>query len=68
MSDEFDLADTTRAQFDMLGHLFARHFAADLRVQSAHGIDRAEVEILAEDEGAAGVLQRAHPFLSLIHI
>jgi hypothetical protein len=32
-----------------------RHFAAYLRMQLAHGIDRAEIEILAEYEGTAQV-------------
>jgi hypothetical protein len=48
LGDELDLADAAGAQLDVLGHFLARHLAADLRVQGAHGIDGAEVEILAD--------------------
>jgi hypothetical protein len=53
LGDELDLADAAGAELDVVGHVLARHFAANLRVQVAHGVDGAEVEILAENEGAA---------------
>ena len=52
LGDELDLADAARAELDVVGHVAPRHFAADLRVQLAHGVDGAVVEVLAENEGA----------------
>ena len=46
----------------MVGHVLARHFAANLRMQVAHGVDGAEIEIFAKDEGAGDPCQRLDPF------
>jgi hypothetical protein len=61
LGHELDLADAAGAELDVIGHVLARDFAADLRVQVAHGVDGAEVEVLAEDEGARNLAQRLHP-------
>ena len=61
LGDELDFADAAGAELDVVGHVLARHFAANLRVQVAHGVDGAEVEILAEDEGAGDLLHCRHP-------
>ena len=55
LGDELDLADAARAELDVVGAVAAGDFAADLRVQLAHGVDRAEVEVLAEHERAGDV-------------
>jgi len=52
LGDELDLADAAGAELDVAGHVLARHLAADLRVQAAHRVDCAEIQIFAEDEGA----------------
>jgi hypothetical protein len=58
LGQELDLADAAGAELDVVGHVLAGHFAADLGVQVAHRVDGAEVEVLAEDEGAGDVGQR----------
>ncbi len=57
LGDELDLADAAGAELDVVGLVLLRHFAADLRMQFAHGVDGAEVEVLAKYEGAADRLQ-----------
>ncbi len=57
LGDELDFADAAGAELDVVGHVLLRDFAADLRMQVAHGIDGAEIEVLAEHEGAADGLQ-----------
>jgi len=57
LGDELDLADAARAELDVVGAVTAGDLAADLRVQFAHGVDGAEVEVLAEHEGAGDVAQ-----------
>ena len=47
----------------MVDHVLARNFAANLRMQVAHGVDRAEVEVFAEDEGSRDFFQRGAPLL-----
>jgi hypothetical protein len=42
-------------------HVLLRHFLANLRVQIAHRVDRAEVEVFAENKGAAHGLQLVKP-------
>ncbi len=62
LGDELDFANPARSQLDVLGHVLARHFAANLRVQIAHGVDRPIVEVFAEDEGTTEGVQRVDPF------
>jgi hypothetical protein len=50
LGDELDLADAAGTELDVVGLVLLRHFLADLRVQFAHGVDGAEVEVLAEHE------------------
>jgi len=57
LGDELDFTDAAGTQFDVVGHVLLRHFSADLGVQPAHRVDRAEIEILAKDEGLADLLQ-----------
>ena len=68
---ELDFADAARAELDVLGAVPARHLAPNLCMQVAHGVDRAEVEVFAVDEGAHDVLQRRIPFrlqiVALVH-
>jgi hypothetical protein len=45
----------------VIGHVLARDFAANLGMQVAHGVDRAEVEILAEDKGPANAAAGRRP-------
>ena len=52
LGDKFDLADTARAEFDVVHHAFFADFAADLAVQVAHRLIRAVIQIFAEHEGA----------------
>ena len=40
LRDEFDLADASRSELDLIGELPPRHFLADLRVQLAHRPER----------------------------
>ena len=61
LGDELDLADAAGAEFDVVDHVLARHFATNLRVQVAHGVNCAEIEIFAENEGAGNPPQRGHP-------
>ena len=61
LGDELDFADAARPELDVVSHVLARHLAANLRVQFAHGVDGAEVEIFAEDEGAGNLLHCRHP-------
>ena len=61
LGDELDFADAAGAELDVVGHVLACDFAANLRMQVAHGVDGAEIEILAEDEGASDLLHRRHP-------
>ncbi len=56
LGDELDLADAARAQLDVVGHVLARHLAADLLVQLTHGAEHAEVDVFAEHE------RHAQPF------
>jgi hypothetical protein len=53
LGDEFDLADAAGPELDVVGLVLFRHFLADLRMQLAHRVDGAEVEVFAENEGAA---------------
>src|SRR4030095_4988104 len=48
LGNEFDFANPARAELDVIRHLLTFDLAADLRMQFAHGIDGAVVEILAE--------------------
>jgi hypothetical protein len=57
LGEKLDFADAARAELDVVGHVFFRHFAANLRMQFAHRVDRAEIQILAKHEGAADALQ-----------
>jgi hypothetical protein len=57
LGNELDFADAAGTELDVVGLVLLRHFLADLRVQLAHGVDGAEVEVLAKDEGAADGLQ-----------
>ncbi len=50
LRDEFDLADAAGAELDVVEQVAALHFLADLRVQPAHRLDRAEVQVFAEHE------------------
>src|SRR4249920_3455293 len=50
LRNEFDFANAARPQLDVVGHFAACHFATNLRVQAAHGVDGAEVEVFAEYE------------------
>ena len=52
LGDKFDLADTARAEFDVVRHAFFADFAADLAVQVAHRFIRAVIQIFSEHEGA----------------
>ena len=52
LRDEFDLADATRAELDLIGQLPPRHFLADLRVQLAHRRESPVIEILPVHERA----------------
>ena len=61
LGHEFDFADAAGAELDVIGHVLARHFATDLGMQVAHGVDGAEIEVLAEDEGPGAALQGVHP-------
>ena len=45
-----------------MGAVAARDLAPDLHVQVAHGVDRAEVEILAKDEGAGDAVELGPAF------
>ena len=63
LRDEFDFADAARAELDVIGLVLARYFAANLRVQVAHGVDRAEVEVLAINERADDFTQRLDPMI-----
>ena len=58
---ELDFPDSAGAELDVVGHVLARNFAADLRVQVAHGVDRAKIEVLAKDEGARNGFQGNRP-------
>ena len=58
---ELDLANPAAPELDVVGHVLARHLAANLRVQVAHRVDGAEIEVLAEDEGAGDLLHCRHP-------
>jgi hypothetical protein len=57
LGDELDLAYAAGTEFDVVGHVLLRHLAANLRVQFAHRVDGAEIEILAEYEGMPDLLQ-----------
>ncbi len=61
LGHELDFADAAGAELDVIGHVLARHFATDLGMQVAHGVDGAEIEVLAEDEGAGDALQGVDP-------
>src|SRR5690606_18361989 len=54
---KLDLAYAARAELDVVGHVLAFDLAAYLRVQLAHGVDGAVIEVLAEHEGAADRFQ-----------
>ncbi len=56
LRQEFDLADTTATEFDVVAALrmaafLAQDFSAYLPMHVAQGMDRAEVEVTAVDEG-----------------
>src|SRR5690606_34845583 len=57
LGDELDLADAAGADLDVVGAVAARDLAADLRVQVAHRVEGAVVEVLAEHEGAGDLLE-----------
>ncbi len=57
LRDELDLADAAGTELDVVRHVLPGDLAANLRMQVAHRVDRAEVEILAEHEGGADLLQ-----------
>ena len=61
LGHELDFADAAGAELDVVGHVLARDLAADLSVQVAHGIDRAKIEVLAEDEGARDAFELGIP-------
>ena len=61
LGHELDLADAAGAELDVVGHVLACHFAADLGVQVAHRVDGAEIEIFAEYEGPGDFLHGRHP-------
>ena len=71
LGDELDLADAAGTELDVVGHVLARHLAADLRMQVAHRVDGAEIEVLAEDEGAGDLLHQPDPLglqvVALVH-
>ena len=52
LGHELDFANPAGAELDVVGLVLARDFTADLGVQVAHRVDRAEIEVFAEDEGA----------------
>ncbi len=52
LGDELDFADAAGAELDVVGHIAAGDFLADLRMQLTHRVDGAEIEILAEHERA----------------
>jgi len=51
LADEFDFADAARAELDIVGHVAAGDFAADLRVQFAHRLENAVIEVFAVNKG-----------------
>ena len=59
LGDEFHLADAARPQLDVFRHVAARHLAADLRVQLAHGAVGTVIHVLAVHEGAHQLRQVA---------
>ena len=61
LGDEFDFTDAARPELDVVGPILAHHLAANLRVQVAHGVDRAEIQILAVNERADDFLQHLRP-------
>src|SRR3989338_2914432 len=61
LCSKFDLAYSAGAEFDVVEPVAALYFLADLRVQLAHRIDCAEVEIFAEDER----LRKPHQFVNV---
>ena len=62
LGDELDLANAARADLDVVGAVAATDFATDLRVQVAHGVEGAVIEILAKHEGTRDLLQLGEAF------
>ena len=71
LGDELDLADAARTELDVVGHVLARHLSADLRMQVAHRVDGAEIEVLCGRRRAGDLLHQADPLglqvVALVH-
>ncbi len=51
LADELDLANTARAELDVVGHALALEFAVDQGLEVAQGFDSAEVQIAPVNKG-----------------
>ncbi len=57
LGQEFNLADAAGAELDVIGHILFGHFATNLRMQLAHRIDRAKIQVFTEHKGTADGFQ-----------
>ena len=48
LGDELDFADAARTQFDVIEAVTPQYLQANLRVQFAHGFERAKIEVFAK--------------------
>ena len=62
LGDKLDFPNPAGAELDVIGLVLAQHFAANLCVQVAHGVDCAEIEIFSVDEGSNDLSQHLDPF------
>ena len=52
MHDEFDFADATGAEFDVINQVFSRNLFLDQLLHLAQAFEHAEIEIAPIDEGS----------------